>query len=594
MLYLMENRYTLQQQNLFLKDVITGIKNSRYVLPIIQRNYVWKEKDVIKLADSLLLGMPIQQLITMPTTGEYKIACNSLDGFEQDQDQYPTDAVYVLDGQQRLTSIGKIFLQPHKKDNYAFNVFSLLDRHFYGETENELVINVKRTKNEKYLLNCKEVFIDIVSNRKEELKNKISLMMKEFVEIKKEKDQEKCTILLYSAPKQIVNLFDSMFNTQISFCQIEANLDEEYLEEAFYRINKLGVDLSMVDLINANSYKRNGIKTNGIIDYLSVDLKQYEQAENLINAFLGAKNMDNNNNINYSKISNLFRMLHLIKHYESQPLKQSVLTERTQLLKNSSEYWYDTWDQYKEDIFKVFNWFEKEKVYISCADITMLYMTFFLVNLKVDVENINPKLANWIIKTMNALTLKGVSLGRGMIADLLQVHEIIKKYIKDQQDRSVSAANNLHLFEVSVEKEQVLNKGASTSLGKIWEFLNRTGKVNNLTSDLSGTPLTSTCDFDLHHLIPISLYKNESKEVKAKFNSIANLRLLNTTFNQQIIRDKKFKDYMLELESHNAKFEDLVKMNLVPLNWKELDDHELLKEMAKLVAKTINDYFKFN
>lgn len=589
----MENTRTLEQKTFSLKEVITNIENYRYVLPIIQRNYVWKEKNVIKLADSLLQGMPIQQLITMPTAGEYKIACYSLAGFEQDQ--YPTDAVYVLDGQQRLTSIGKIFLQPHKKDNYVFNIFSLLDRHFYGEMENELVVNVKRSTNEKYYLNCKEVFTYIVSKKDGELKNKISQMIKEFIKDKKEKDEEMLGILNYQAPKQIVDLFDHMFDTQISFCQIEANLNEEYLEEAFYRINKLGVPLSIVDLINANSYNRNGIKTNGIIDYLSVDLKQYEQAENLINTFLSAKNMDNNNNnVSYSKISNLFRMLHLIKHYEGQSLGQSVLTERNQLLKHSSEYWYDAWDQYKEDIFKVFSWFEKEKVYISCADITMLYMTFFLVNLKVDVENINPKLANWIIKTMNALTLKGVSLGRGMIADLLQVHETIKKYIKDQQARSVSAASNLPLFKVSVEKEQVLNKGASTSLGKIWEFLNKTGKVHNLTSDLSGTPLTSTCDFDLHHLIPISLYKNESKEVKAKFNSIANLRLLNTTFNQQIIRDKKFKDYMLELESHNAKFEDLVKMNLVPLNWKELDDHELLKEMAKLVAKTINDYFEFN
>lgn len=41
-----------------LKDAITNIEQQRWVLPAIQREFVWKPNQVCTLFDSLMLGFP--------------------------------------------------------------------------------------------------------------------------------------------------------------------------------------------------------------------------------------------------------------------------------------------------------------------------------------------------------------------------------------------------------------------------------------------------------------------------------------------------------------------------------------------------------
>lgn len=87
--------------------------NRVYLLPAIQRPYVWSTAQVIALFDSLLKGYPISSFMFWAVDEETKseIRCYKfIENYRQDIMNEPTSAVgraaiLVLDGQQRMTSL---------------------------------------------------------------------------------------------------------------------------------------------------------------------------------------------------------------------------------------------------------------------------------------------------------------------------------------------------------------------------------------------------------------------------------------------------------------------------------------------------------
>jgi hypothetical protein len=74
---------------------------SEYVLPLIQREYVWDEDDVKEMIESLINGYPIG-IITLIKTD---IDLPSLPLVDVESSANKVEKEYVLDGQQRLTSL---------------------------------------------------------------------------------------------------------------------------------------------------------------------------------------------------------------------------------------------------------------------------------------------------------------------------------------------------------------------------------------------------------------------------------------------------------------------------------------------------------
>lgn len=100
-----------------IADVLRGIQQQDYVLPAIQREFVWDpDTQVVRLFDSLMRGYPIGAFLSWsvkpPLVGEFKFY-----GFMKDYHQLngphcpvldlPVDqpVTAILDGQQRLTSL---------------------------------------------------------------------------------------------------------------------------------------------------------------------------------------------------------------------------------------------------------------------------------------------------------------------------------------------------------------------------------------------------------------------------------------------------------------------------------------------------------
>lgn len=91
-----------------LRDLLVRAENKILVIPEFQRDFVWKPSDILKLLSSLFNSYPIGGLLFMENSESYAYQC--LDGIDETKpEEINTDAILVLDGQQRLTSCFKAF-----------------------------------------------------------------------------------------------------------------------------------------------------------------------------------------------------------------------------------------------------------------------------------------------------------------------------------------------------------------------------------------------------------------------------------------------------------------------------------------------------
>jgi hypothetical protein len=104
---------TMNYKSMTIAAALTKINNSLF-LPAIQRPYVWKPEDIIELFDSLMQGYPISSFLFWEVEPQnrrrwaiYKFQEQYRQGESWNEKVEPDgrDIVFVLDGQQRLTSL---------------------------------------------------------------------------------------------------------------------------------------------------------------------------------------------------------------------------------------------------------------------------------------------------------------------------------------------------------------------------------------------------------------------------------------------------------------------------------------------------------
>jgi uncharacterized protein with ParB-like and HNH nuclease domain len=106
-----------------LTDIVERVDQDRLVIPDFQRGFKWQTPDIRKLLESLLLDFPIGAALLWRTkrgTLEFRRIedVEFSDGESEDadsieethEDELKLDEIdFILDGQQRITSIYKLF-----------------------------------------------------------------------------------------------------------------------------------------------------------------------------------------------------------------------------------------------------------------------------------------------------------------------------------------------------------------------------------------------------------------------------------------------------------------------------------------------------
>lgn len=115
-----------------VEEVLSGIHEKRFLLPAIQREFVWDQDQIRRLLDSLMRGYPIGSFllwkVDATTAGHYTFYDFLTDYHERDHPYamkatVPTgqSTTAILDGQQRLTSLNIAIYGSHsEKKKYAW------------------------------------------------------------------------------------------------------------------------------------------------------------------------------------------------------------------------------------------------------------------------------------------------------------------------------------------------------------------------------------------------------------------------------------------------------------------------------------------
>lgn len=108
---------------LTVNDLVSQMNRGGVRIPEIQRNYVWKRSQIAKLLDSLYRRFPTGSVLLWDTMGEIQMREMATNlGRDVRSDFNP---MIVLDGQQRLTSLGRVFdKETPKQDRILFNVIA--------------------------------------------------------------------------------------------------------------------------------------------------------------------------------------------------------------------------------------------------------------------------------------------------------------------------------------------------------------------------------------------------------------------------------------------------------------------------------------
>jgi uncharacterized protein with ParB-like and HNH nuclease domain len=215
----------MEHQSYSIRQLLDSVSSGNIRIPAFQRGFVWDMDRVAYLMDSIYKKYPFGSLLFWRTKSKLASERN-LGAFDLPipQEDYPID--YVLDGQQRLTSIFSVFqteLSPIKDSDWTAIYFNLEAREDAQESQFCALQNGDIPSENYFPLN---VLFDSVKYReatekysKEQVK-KLDLLQEKFKEV--------------SIPVQILK-----------------TEDRAIVAIVFERVNRLGMKLDTLQLLSA-------------------------------------------------------------------------------------------------------------------------------------------------------------------------------------------------------------------------------------------------------------------------------------------------------------------------------------------------------
>ena len=95
-----------------IASLINDVERGNIKIPVFQREFVWSDEQIVDLLDSIYRGYPVGSLLLWATKETLQYERN-VGGFKlpETPEDYPVN--YVLDGQQRLTTLYGVFNSDH-------------------------------------------------------------------------------------------------------------------------------------------------------------------------------------------------------------------------------------------------------------------------------------------------------------------------------------------------------------------------------------------------------------------------------------------------------------------------------------------------
>ena len=246
--------HDLQSPNLrTVSDIITDVKKGKFAIPIFQREYTWKKRQVEELWESIFQGFFIGSILTWNSSESFEVipvkGAPPLDN--------PTDI--ILDGQQRITSMYYAVAAPDealtdvKAIRFFVDLGALLDP---NASAMDIVTSFTKDQAERRgYLERQTQFIKKLFPLWELNPRDYVIWLTEFREyLEKNEDYSKEAAKEYS--QKILDILDHVWSKfKIPVVQLPRSMSLDSVAEVFEKINSTGTQLGVFDLLNARFTK---------------------------------------------------------------------------------------------------------------------------------------------------------------------------------------------------------------------------------------------------------------------------------------------------------------------------------------------------
>lgn len=255
----------MQTTSLGLAELLRRVQGKSLTIPQFQRRFVWRPYQVKMLIDSISRAYPVGSLLLLDKKPDLPLACRNIEAViranfqygklmqvEDVADENVADVEsYILDGQQRITSIARVFLNAHPMELYYFDLKLLFELH---EREETSWIKIRKRGVRKTAPDRKDhnrlLRADIILDQE-----KTDVYVSEYVEDSGDfpqfaNDRRKSR----EAAARIKGVFETMRNYKIPIVTLERDSGIESVCRVFETINSTGTRLTTFDLAVARFY----------------------------------------------------------------------------------------------------------------------------------------------------------------------------------------------------------------------------------------------------------------------------------------------------------------------------------------------------
>jgi len=140
-----------EPQSFHIMDLMNDIKRGYIKIPQFQRDFIWSKEKAVSLMDSILKGYPIGTMILWKTKEALR-AIRNLGGVNLPETPTGDFIRYVLDGQQRLTSIFATLSGVKIRRDYKIEDFSEIYIDLEADDDGDIVISGRDGKEDQSII----------------------------------------------------------------------------------------------------------------------------------------------------------------------------------------------------------------------------------------------------------------------------------------------------------------------------------------------------------------------------------------------------------------------------------------------------------
>jgi hypothetical protein len=469
----------------------------QFRIPQFQRDFTWRESQVKLLIDSISRNYPIGSLLFLPESPDIRLSSRSIDALiaelaTTEADESKTEAYYVLDGQQRLTSLARVFLNANPRKNYYFDLKRMFEE-FDKDSAVWIIARQRGQSDPERKEGGRYLRSDVVLNQQ-----KTDVFVSEYIEDSKDFPQLKSKNEIRLAAAKIKGIFETIRKYQVPVVILERDAGVESVCRVFETINSTGTRLTTFDLAVARFHPTpdlRGLWEKTLIQYPV--LKEFQ--------------IDGE------------RLLQVLSLWNAKEKGTFYEPTRASLLSLKHDFIQSNWDSAAEGLAKAFTWAKNDNgaradtlpnhgIMVSIAAFMVLYPD--VVNST--FENFLPSLRRWFFSSIlqqGARQASNYSIGEdfGMLVEYGE-HRAVIKYPE------------VHL--------------TTDSLIKISRLDNRFKALQCMMAMIAREDLISGKilgeEVEDHHIFPRSLAQKETSLDVDRLDSIANRVAISPETNNQL------------------------------------------------------------